>query len=149
MIRADSHPVIADLLLSGELDACLSHTPLDGDRLTSKKLFTESLTLISLKPVRIEDLANYRWIHMGTSQYLRRLCKIESPAFVKVNSMNAMISFVRAGMGVAVVPDHILGNDSSIWRMPLEFRGQIYLTFQDYEIWPNQLHQFWKELSKQ
>lgn len=119
-----SHDLVRELA-RGALDLALIVLPLPpaSPALTTVELLREDLVVVSAatakpprSPVRIADLRDQPLVMFRHGYDLRELtvaaCRAEGfePAFtVEGGEMDAVLGFVRAGLGVAVVPSMVAG----------------------------------------
>ncbi|MEV6396067.1 LysR substrate-binding domain-containing protein [Streptomyces sp. NPDC051907] len=120
--ESGSHDLVRELA-RGALDLALIVLPLPtaSPALTTVELLREDLVVVSAasgeaprSPVRIADLREQRLVMFRHGYDLRELtvaaCRAEGfePAFaVEGGEMDAVLGFVRAGLGVAVVPSMV------------------------------------------
>ena len=146
------HPdVILKKLAHRELDLGITNENLQTETITSLKLFDEQLVVISRDPVDLKRVDEYRWITYAKEDWLPRLFKRKlSPDRIQVNSMTAIVSLVRAGMGIAIVPTHILGNEDKLHRqpVPLDKQPTMYLSMLNYTYLPAHLKPWVDRLKK-
>ncbi len=138
-IHLDTPPNLVRGLEARELDLILTNENLQSDLIASHKLLEEELVFISLEPISFERIESYRWISFDKVEWLHWLHKKRlSPRFIQVNSMTAVVNLVRQGLGIAIVPTHILGNDTTLIRQKIpRFKNPaIYLSTHRYEFVP-------------
>ncbi|RKN42332.1 LysR family transcriptional regulator [Streptomyces hoynatensis] len=127
-VHEDGSQDLVRILADGELDLALIITPLPGQApaLATEELLREELVVVSspLEPapvasgpggrIRIEDLREQPMVMFRHGYDLRELTLAAcqgagfQPAFsVEGGEMDAVLGFVRAGLGVAVVPSMV------------------------------------------
>jgi DNA-binding transcriptional LysR family regulator len=128
------------LLAGGELDLALIILPLhDRDpSLTTRPILREPLVLavatdgpsVSTSSVRIRDLERYPLVMFREGYDLRdatlaacRRARIEPRFVVEGGEMDAVLSFVEAGLGVAVVPSMVLDGRPGLRGVPFARPG--------------------------
>ncbi|MER5769768.1 LysR family transcriptional regulator [Streptomyces sp. NPDC001985] len=127
-----SHDLVR-LLARGALDLALIVLPLPpgSPALTTVELLREDLVVVSSasvkaprRPVRIRDLRDQPLVMFRHGYDLRELtvaaCRAEGfePGFtVEGGEMDAVLGFVRAGLGVAVVPSMVAGRAGPGFRV--------------------------------
>ena len=139
---------IGEALLAGSLDFGLSTVRIENESISSRKIFEENFCLISRDPVKPDDVHGERWISGPRASYLGRLSKKTSPRFLKVNSTDAIQRLVAAGLGVAVLPEHVLKPEIKLHkshRIRVK-SGVIYLSMPNYRMVPEHLASFLKRL---
>ncbi|UED83642.1 LysR family transcriptional regulator [Streptomyces profundus] len=125
LVHEDGSQDLVRALAAGQLDLALVITPLSGQApaLTTDELLREELVVISSPterdplpsgPIRIQDLRDRPLVMFRHGYDLRELtlaaCHAAGfePTFsVAGGEMDAVLSFVRAGLGVAVVPSMV------------------------------------------
>ncbi|WP_062211460.1 LysR family transcriptional regulator [Streptomyces sp. NBRC 109706] len=125
LVHEDGSQDLVRALAAGQLDLALVITPLSGQApaLTTDELLREELVVISSPterdplpagPIRIQDLRDRPLVMFRHGYDLRELtlaaCQAAGfePTFsVAGGEMDAVLSFVRAGLGVAVVPSMV------------------------------------------
>ncbi|MFE0462227.1 LysR family transcriptional regulator [Kitasatospora sp. NPDC058965] len=117
-VREDGSRDLVRVLAAGELDLALIITPADAPGLAVTELRREELVLLSAAPLfarrrhaRIEDLRDRPLVMFREGYDVREAtltaCRQAgfTPGFaVEGGEMDAVLSFVRAGLGPAVVP---------------------------------------------
>ncbi|PYC69782.1 LysR family transcriptional regulator [Streptomyces tateyamensis] len=117
-VREDGSRDLVRVLAAGELDLALIVTPTDAPGLALTELLREDLVLVSARPLfprprraRIEDLRERPLVMFREGYDVREAtlaaCRAAgfSPEFaVEGGEMDAVLSFVQAGLGAAVVP---------------------------------------------
>ncbi len=145
---AEIHVQVQDELLSGIehglYDLIFSTTFVQSELLSSLKLFDETLVLVSKTPVKRQELAEYPWVVYSTSDHLFKLSKEHSKTVIVVQSITSIINLVKAGAGVAIVPDHALRPGHKLFTAELaEFKNPgIYMTSLNYKTWPGKIKEF-------
>lgn len=137
-----------ELLISGEVDIVLGNTNWNQDNLSSFRLFHEDIVLIGPPKATLQAIGNYNWVVCSENDYIvnyARKAKIHHPErIIYVESMNSIVRFVEKGMGVAMVPFHVIPkssrlNQTSVMTLSREY---IYASTLNYEIIPKALEQF-------
>jgi DNA-binding transcriptional LysR family regulator len=67
------------------------------------------MVLISKNEINPKQASDYPWIVYSDKDHLFQLYKKRSNKIIIVNSITSMISLVRKGVGIAIVPDHTFG----------------------------------------
>ncbi|MFD9791178.1 LysR family transcriptional regulator [Streptomyces sp. NPDC059070] len=135
-----SHDLVRELA-RGALDLALVVLPLPpgSPALTTVELFHEDLVVVSAAAapapgtdgrVRVRDLRDAPLVMFRHGYDLRELtvnaCRAEGfePVFtVEGGEMDAVLGFVRAGLGIAVVPSMVAGRAADLRVTPLERPG--------------------------
>jgi DNA-binding transcriptional LysR family regulator len=138
-IVVDAPEVLQKKIAEGELDVIFSNQNIQSEILSSLKLFTEKLVLISKKPVTAAELHKYRWISYGEDERsFYHLTKKESDDWIKVNSMTTIVSLVKADIGIAIVPDHMVKEEKGLYIKETEKlpKSEIFMTTLSYQRMP-------------
>lgn len=148
VVRSDNPSNIVDMLRMGELDFGLINQELQSDQMSSWKLFSEEMVLISRKGSDIDDLESQRWIFMGPAAHMKLVLHDEPRRTMQVNSISAVIKLAENGFGVSVVPRHLVSrnNKLSITNLSRIKPETIYLVSPNYRIWPAHLEEWRREI---
>ena len=99
---------LREKLLSGAYDLVFSTENIQNELLSSLRLFDEKMLLISKAEINPKDAPNYPWVMYNENDHLMHLYKKHSRQIIAVNSITAVVNLVKKGLGVAIVPDHLL-----------------------------------------
>ncbi|MBT3584978.1 MAG: LysR family transcriptional regulator substrate-binding protein, partial [Halobacteriovoraceae bacterium] len=119
----------------GRFDIIFSTENIQSELISSLKLFDEQLKLISKDEVNRKKLSEYRWIVYSSEDNLYKLSKKHSPSIIEVDDITILIDLVRSGMGVAVVPDHMLKKSDSlnVYDITSLPKSEIFMTTLNYK----------------
>jgi DNA-binding transcriptional LysR family regulator len=131
-----NHQEIEASINRGETDIALTYLPIKVNGYACRKLFEQSMFLISSKPINDLEISKERWIHMGRAEFLNKLTRRRSGAEIIVNSLTTMVSLVRSGFGVAVVPEYCIHNVQGLQKKKVGESSKIYLIARDFSIEP-------------
>lgn len=128
----------------GKYDLIFSLENVQSELITSLKLFDEELVLISRDTLQLSDLPQKRWIVYNENDFLFQISKKNSAHILAVDSITTMVKLVKNGLGVAVVPDHVLSPADELHRMALSGvkKSRVYLSTLNYKTLPKHLDQF-------
>ena len=101
-------------LTHGELDIIFTPKNIQSDVVTSRRLFDEKLRLISRDDIDLKNLSDCRWIIYNSEDMLLRLSKKRSKEIIEVNSTSAKLHLVEKGIGIAVLPEHLLKTEHQL-----------------------------------
>lgn len=123
-------PELKKKIENGEFDCIFSNENIQSELLTSLKLFNETTILISKDEVDLKRLNHYRWITYNQFDHLHLLSKTPSKKIISVNSLTSVVNLVRSGLGIAVVPDHVLKKNDRLFisQLPQLKKSEIYMT---------------------
>lgn len=121
-------------LKEDKLDLIFTTENIQTELITSLKIFEEKPVIICNKPFSLEKLHQHRWIIYGNEDLLLRIHKPPAKQTLEVNSMPTILQFVRAGLGVAAVPEHILSDNDKfhVKAIPGHPEQSIYLACLNY-----------------
>jgi DNA-binding transcriptional LysR family regulator len=138
-------------LQHGEYDFIICDFNVQSEMFSSLKLFDEHLVLISKKKITKKEIQQNNWVTYGPNDYLHRLFKTSQQGNIQVNSITTIISLVRKGLGIAIVPDHAVQNDQNLASLPMTElgRNEIFLTGLNYHRAPERLQQFQDYVQKE
>jgi DNA-binding transcriptional LysR family regulator len=77
---------------------------------SSLKLFEEKMILVSKNDINPKEVHDYPWIVYSDQDHLFQLYKKRSKKIIVVNSMTTILKLVKKGLGVAIVPEHTVGD---------------------------------------
>ena len=134
-------PVLKSGIEEGHYDIIFGIENIQSELVTSLKLFEEKLVLISKNEVSRKKLHEYRWIVFSNNDNLFKISKNKSESIVMVDSFESIIALVKNDMGIAIVPDHLIGIDDQlkIQEIPGLPKSQIYLSTLNYKKMPERI----------
>ncbi len=101
-------PILREGVEAGRFDLVFTPYEIDSELIESLPCLHETFVLVAAFEVDLENLADYRWIFYGSGDHMLQLCKRHSHRMIQVNSITAILKLVRQGLGIAVLPDHML-----------------------------------------
>ncbi|MBI2645508.1 MAG: LysR family transcriptional regulator [Deltaproteobacteria bacterium] len=148
-ISMSSPSNLTKMLEEGTLDMILNIKNIQTENLTSLKLFQEEMVLISKEKLSLKNIDRYRWIICDPNDYLMKYCRKKSPRILQVNSTTAALRLVEKGVGISIIPSHLIIDRKKLQIYPIEkFKKEfIYLTTFNYKIIPEHIKQFIQILS--
>lgn len=99
---------LKEKLLGGAYDMVFTNENIQSELVSSLKLFDEKMVLISKAEINPKDASEYPWVMYNENDNLMHLYKKQSRQIIAVNSITAVVNLVKKGVGVAIVPDHLL-----------------------------------------
>ncbi|MCY4643265.1 MAG: LysR family transcriptional regulator [Bacteriovoracales bacterium] len=143
-IRVAAPSKLKAMLQEGRLDLAFTNENIQGELISSLKLFDETLVLISKEKVCMETIDRYRWIIYGDDDNLVQTYTKRSRDIIEVNDMFTIVHLVRAGVGIAVVPSHILSDLQGLVVQKFERsqKSEIYLAVLNFKSTPSYLEEF-------
>ncbi len=144
-LNVKDEPELLAGIEAGKLDIIFTTLNIQSELVTSLKLFSEKLVLISRDEIQKKKLNEYTWIVFSEGDNLFKVSPKISDRIISVESISAILTLVKNGLGIAVVPDHVLPKNhqfqiSEVTTLP---RSEIYMTTLNYKTMPNHI----KEMS--
>ena len=130
-------------LSEGKFDLIFTVENIQNDLISSVKLFDEQLILISKQAIDVQALEQYRWIVYPDGDNLFYLSNKTSPDIITVDSITSIVKMVKNGLGIAVVPGHVLGKEDQLQCYPLpEVKNSIiYMGMLNYKSLPSYIQE--------
>jgi DNA-binding transcriptional LysR family regulator len=125
----------------GRFDIIFGTENIQSELVTSLKLFEEKLVIISKNEINRKKLNEQRWIVFSENDHLFKLSKNKSENFVMIDSFDSIIGLVKADIGIAVVPDHLVKKDDQlkIHEIPGLPISQIFMSTLNYKKMPDRI----------
>ena len=135
----------------GHVDIAITAHQIQNDRLTSFKLVKEKIVAISKKPIDVNKLADYPWVTFDPATYLIPYCGRRSQRIIQVESINAQLRLTIQGIGVTLIPHHIVPPNAGLHVYPIEqFKSEfLWATTLNYTKMPKHLQGFIQLIRKQ
>ena len=103
-------------LEAGRFDLIFTPHESDSELVLSRPCLLETFVLVAAREIELQHLGSYRWITYGPGDHIFRLSARPPRRMIQVNSMTAILNMVLQGIGVAVLPDHMLPEDGRLFR---------------------------------
>lgn len=125
----------------GRFDVIFGVENIQSELVTSLKLFEEKLVLISKDEVNRKKLNDHRWVVFSTNDNLYKVSKHKSEHTIMVDSFSTIISLVKNGVGIAIVPDHLIKKEDhlKIQELPSLPTSLIYMSTLNYKKMPERI----------
>ncbi|SMF05374.1 LysR family transcriptional regulator [Pseudobacteriovorax antillogorgiicola] len=142
---------LQDRLSQGKYDIIFTPFNVQNDIMTSRLIFEESRKIASAKPIDMEKLHEERWIIYNQEDLILKISKKHSRRIIEVNSITSMLRFVKEGLGIAVLPDHMLRfePDLNVVELPKHDKSPIYMSTLNYTVMPGYLKALIDEIVQQ
>src|SRR3989339_108414 len=143
-VHIDIQPNLKKALEEGQYDMVFTTENIQSELISSLFIFDERLMLISKKEISPKKINDYRWIIYNDNDNIFRISKKKNSAIIKVDSITTIVNLVKSGVGVAVVPDHVLKNNDSVccYELPELGISKIYMATLNYASMPNHIKEF-------
>ena len=147
-LKSSNHPDIEAALNRGDVDIALTYLPVRTNGFVCRKIYEQTMVVISSRPIKTLDLSKDCWIHMGRAEFLKKLVKVHHGSEIIVNSISNIIKLVRDGLGVAVVPESYIRDGEGLHVKQLKDVSKIYLIARDFTIVPKEFKRILIALQK-
>lgn len=129
---------LRDGISNGKFDIVFSTENIQSELITSLKLFKEKLSLISKTELQLDQLDNYRWIVYSNDDNIFKLQATPSKRILMINNISTIVNLVKQGVGIAVVPNHILKKNDKFFRYDVDDdkESHIYMSTLNYKTLP-------------
>jgi len=129
---------------NGLYDLVFSTINIQSDLLSSLKLFDEKLLLISKSAVDKKKLSKHTWIVYGSEDNLFKVTKERPDNIIVVESITSIVNLVKAGVGIAIVPDHAVQNPQKLIVNEVSEiqKNEIFMTSLNYKNMPARISDF-------
>ncbi len=143
-IHVDTPANLKQLLSDGKLDIILTNENIQSDIISSLKLFDEKLSIISKDEIDPQKLHDYRWVVYHHADNLYKASRKVSEQIITVDSITTMKNLVKNGVGIAVVPNHILekGDNLKTYTSKHLPKSEIFLATLNYQQLPKYISSF-------
>jgi DNA-binding transcriptional LysR family regulator len=139
-IEVNSLDQLKEKLHNGKYDLVFTTENFQSEIVSSLKLFEERMVLISKEKINPLEANLYPWIVYSEQDHLFQIYKKKSHQIIVVNSMTSILRLVKSGVGIAIVPDHTLGeNDLHIYELKGLKKQHIHLSSLNLKRPPNYL----------
>ena len=151
VIKVASPMALKNLLHEGQLDIIFINENIQSELISALKLFDETLVLISKEKVSLEQIHQYRWIIYDDEDNLIRTYRKRSDRIIQVDDMSTIIQLVKAGIGLAVVPHHVVGDEPKLFveKFTQSHKNEIYLATLNFRAMPQYLKDLIQFIVKQ
>lgn len=141
IIKVASPIALKNLLQEGQLDLIFTNENIQSELVSSLKLFDETLVLISKEQISLEKIHQYRWIIYGDEDNLIQTYRRRSERIVQVDDIFTIVQLVKAGIGIAVVPGHVVEDQSQLFvqKFTRVRKSEIYLATLNFKSMPQYL----------
>jgi len=148
-VEVNNLETLREKLQNGKYDLVFTVENIQSELASSLKLFEEKMVLISKHEIHLKDINEYPWIVYSEQDHFFQLYKKRSQQIIVVNSVTTILKLVKKGLGIAIVPDHMVDDKSlktyELKGLPKQF---IYLSSLNFKQMPSHLEEL-IELIKQ
>lgn len=130
-------------LTSGHIDIGFSTRKIESERISSRKLYSEKIYVISKDLVDMERLENYCWIGIFKADYLSRLAKRKKPKqFIQAGSLELLLKMVRSGHGIAALAENLIPSTGFKLNQTRLAEEAVYMNLPAYQQVPGYFQNF-------
>lgn len=119
-VEVNSLENLREKLHNGRYDMIFTTENIQSELVSSLKLFEEKMVLVSRGEINPKEAQNYPWIVYSEHDHLFQLYKKRSEKIVIVNSMTTILKLVKKGVGIAIIPEHTIDQDTSLKKYELK-----------------------------
>lgn len=131
---------LKEKLLSGQYDMVFSSENIQSELVSSLRLFEEKMVMISKAEVNPKEAWEYPWVVYNENDNLMHLNKKHSRQVIAVNSITAVVNLVKKGVGLAIVPDHLLKASDGLKTYDVKIpRTTVFLSTLNFQTLPEPL----------
>lgn len=132
---------LKEKLLNSSYDLVFSNENIQNELVSSLRLFDEKMVLISKAEINPNDAPEYPWVMYNENDNLMHQYKKHSRQIVAVNSITAVVNLVKKGVGIAIVPDHILKSTDGLKTYELKGmpKAGVFLSTLNFQVLPEPL----------
>lgn len=109
-VEVSSLELLKEKLHNGKYDLIFTTENIQSELVSSLKLFEEKMVLISKNEINPKEASDHTWIVYSERDHLFQLFKKRSNKTIVVNSITTILKLVKKGVGIAIVPDHTVGD---------------------------------------
>ena len=150
-VEVDDETGLLTKMERGKFDMIFSTREVQSELLSSLKLFDEKLLLISKNEISKADIHHYRWILYSHEDHIFDLGKKTQKKPIVVPNISSIVSLVKGGVGIAVVPDHSLSKKDKIFTLALPKlkRSEVFMTCLNFQSLPQPIQEFTEVIKKE
>lgn len=147
-IQVASFEKLQEELAAGHFDIIFTPYNLQSDIMSSRLIFDEARKIVSAYPFDLKDLGKQRWIIYNQEDLLLKQKIKPSHSIIEVNSITSVIRFVKDGLGVAILPQHIIqdADELYIYDLPRHEQSPIYMATLNYSSLPKYIKNLTDEI---
>ncbi len=132
---------LKEKLLNGTYDLVFSNENIQNELVSSLRLFDEKMVLISKNEINPKDAPDHPWVMYNENDNLMHLYKKHSRQIIAVNSITAVVNLVKKGVGIAIVPDHLLkaGDGLKVYELKGMPKAGVFISTLNFQVLPEPL----------
>lgn len=141
VVEVQAMEKLKEKLLNGNYDLVFSTENIQNELVSSLRLFDEKMVLISKAEINPKDASEYPWVMYNENDNLMHLYKKHSRQIIAVNSITAVVSLVKKGVGIAIIPDHLLKPGDNVKTYDLKGlpKAGVFISTLNFQVLPEPL----------
>ncbi len=141
IVEVQAMEKLKEKLLNGNYDLVFSTENIQNELVSSLRLFDEKMVLISKAEINPKDASEYPWVMYNENDNLMHLYKKHSRQIIAVNSITAVVSLVKKGVGIAIIPDHLLKPGDNVKTYDLKGlpKAGVFISTLNFQVLPEPL----------
>lgn len=150
IVEVNSLDMLKEKLQSGKYDIIFTTENIQSEIVSSLKLFEEKMVLVSKGEINPKNAHDYTWIVYSDQDHLFHLSKKRSNKTIVVNSMTTILKLVRKGVGIAIIPDHMVEPEMQLRKYDLKglSKEHIHLSSLNFRSMPDHIKQLVEMIKK-
>jgi len=123
---------------AGNVDVIFTTKNIQSDLVTSLKIFDEKLVLVSKDQIKRDQIHKHPWIVFSEADNIFKLEGEKGHRIISVESMTTILTLVKNGLGISVVPEHVLpkSHPYHLLELPELPKSEISMTTLNYKTMP-------------
>ncbi len=140
-ITIDSPENLKEGIQNNKYDLIFSNNNIQSEILSSLKFEKEEFKIVSKKEIDVKNLSDYTWIVYDQFDKLFDISKKHPDKIVYINSITAIKTLVEQGLGIAIIPEHMLKDNDKLLKYDHKklYKAELFLTTLNYQKMPTQI----------
>lgn len=132
---------LKEKLLSGSYDLVFTSENIQSELVSSLRVFDEKMILISKAEINPKEVHEYPWVVYNENDNLFHVFKKHTRQMIAVNSITSVVNLVKKGVGVAIVPDHLLKATDNLKTYDIKGlpKASVYISTLNFQTLPEPL----------
>jgi DNA-binding transcriptional LysR family regulator len=141
VVEVQAMEKLKEKLLNGLYDLVFTTENIQNELVSSLRVFDEKLVIISKSEIIPKEAPEHPWVVYNENDNLFHLYKKHSRQVIAVNSITAVVNLVKKGVGIAIIPDHLLkSNDNlKVYEVKGLPRASVFISTLNFQTLPEPL----------
>lgn len=150
IVEVNSLDMLKEKLQNGKYDLIFTTENIQSEIVSSLKLFEEKMVLVSKTEINPKDAHEFTWIVYSDQDHLFQLFKKRSSKTIVVNSITTILKLVRKGVGIAIIPDHMVEPEMQLKKYDVKglSKAHIHLSGLNFKTMPDHIKQLVEMIKK-